>query len=110
MIQQPRSRVRSPRKQSPPRKRHLYSRVRCSIRTMAKTWKLPKCPSVDEWIKEKWCVGATEYYSATKEGSLGVCNDVGGPQGVVLNGGSPTKNRLCRVSLTWGIGRAELNP
>ena len=24
--------------------------------TIAKTWKQPKCPSVDEWIKEKWYI------------------------------------------------------
>ena len=24
--------------------------------TKAKTWKQPKCPSTDEWIKKMWCV------------------------------------------------------
>ena len=24
--------------------------------TMAKIWKLPKCPSVDEWIKQLWYI------------------------------------------------------
>ena len=24
--------------------------------TIAKTWKQPKCPSTDEWIKKMWCV------------------------------------------------------
>ena len=24
--------------------------------TIAKTWKQPKCPLTDEWIKKMWCV------------------------------------------------------
>ena len=26
------------------------------IFTRAKTWKQPKCPSTDEWIKKMWCI------------------------------------------------------
>ena len=32
----------------------------------AKTWKQPKCPSTDEWIKKMWCIYTMEYYSAIK--------------------------------------------
>jgi len=32
--------------------------------TMAKTWKQPKCPSVDEEIKRMWFIHTAEYYSA----------------------------------------------
>ena len=35
--------------------------------TIAKTWKQPKCPSVDEWIKQQWDIYTTEYYSAIKK-------------------------------------------
>ena len=31
--------------------------------TIAKTWKQPKCPSVDEWIKKMWYIYTMEYYS-----------------------------------------------
>ena len=34
--------------------------------TMARTWKQPKCPSTDEWIKKMWHIYAMEYYSAIK--------------------------------------------
>ena len=34
--------------------------------TIAKTWKQPKCPSTDEWIKKMWYIYTMEYYSATK--------------------------------------------
>ena len=33
--------------------------------TIAKTWKQPKCPSTNEWIK-MWYIYTTEYYSAIK--------------------------------------------
>ena len=29
--------------------------------TITKTWKQPKCPSVDEWIKTLWCIYTVEY-------------------------------------------------
>ena len=34
--------------------------------TTAKTWKQPKCPSTDEWIKKMWYIYMMEYYSAIK--------------------------------------------
>ena len=37
-----------------------------ALRTIAKTWKQPRCPSTDEWIKKKWYVCTVEYYSAIK--------------------------------------------
>ena len=33
--------------------------------TIARTWKQPKCPSRDEWIK-MWYIYTMEYYSAIK--------------------------------------------
>ena len=32
--------------------------------TIAKTWKQPKCPSTEEWIKKMWYTYTIEYYSA----------------------------------------------
>ena len=34
--------------------------------TIARTWKQPKCPSRDEWIKNMWYTYTMEYYSAVK--------------------------------------------
>ena len=34
--------------------------------TIAKKWKQPKCPSVDEWIKKMWYIYTMEYYSAIR--------------------------------------------
>ena len=37
---------------------------------IAKTWKQPKCPSTDEWIKKMWCIYTMEYYSAIKKNKI----------------------------------------
>ena len=34
--------------------------------TIAKTWKQPKCPSMDDWIRKMWYIYTMEYYSAIK--------------------------------------------
>ena len=33
---------------------------------IARTWKQPKCPSTEEWIKKLWYMYTMEYYSAIK--------------------------------------------
>ena len=35
--------------------------------TIAKIWKQPKCPSVDEWIKQVWDIYTLGFYSAIKK-------------------------------------------
>ena len=38
--------------------------------TIARTWKQPRCPLIDEWIKKLWCMYTTEYYSAIKRSAF----------------------------------------
>ena len=33
---------------------------------IARTWKQPRCPSADEWIRKLWNIYTMEYYSAIK--------------------------------------------
>ena len=33
---------------------------------IARTWKQPRCPSADEWIRKLWYIYTKEYYSAIK--------------------------------------------
>ena len=38
--------------------------------TIARTWKQPRCPLADEWIKKLWYIHTMEYYSATKRNAF----------------------------------------
>ena len=38
--------------------------------TIAKTWKQPKCPSTEEWIKKMCYICTMEYYSAIKNNEI----------------------------------------
>ena len=38
--------------------------------TIAKTWKQPKCPLTEEWIKYMWYVYTMEYYSAITKNKI----------------------------------------
>ena len=38
--------------------------------TIAKTWKQPRCPSADEWIRKLWYMYTMEYYPAIKKNTF----------------------------------------
>ena len=38
--------------------------------TIAKTWKQPKRPSTEEWIRKMWYIYTTGYYSAIKKNEI----------------------------------------
>ena len=39
--------------------------------TIARSFKQPKCPSTDKWIKKMWYTYTMEYYSAIKKNKIG---------------------------------------
>ena len=41
-----------------------------SLFIIAKTWKQPRCPSADEWIRKLWYIYTMEYYSAIKKNTF----------------------------------------
>jgi hypothetical protein len=53
-----------------------YSRHTCTpmfitaLFTIAKLWKLPRCPTTDEWIKKLWYTYTMEYCSATRNNGM----------------------------------------
>ena len=47
--------------------------------TITKIWKQPKCPSVDEWIKQLWDIYTMEQYLATKKETFTFCDTMDGP-------------------------------
>ena len=42
-------------------KRHMYLVVHCNTFTIPRTWKQPRCPPTDEWMKKLWYIHAEEY-------------------------------------------------
>ena len=38
--------------------------------TIARTWKQPKCPSTDEWMKKMWHIYTMEHYSAIRRNKI----------------------------------------
>ena len=38
--------------------------------TIARTWKQPKCPLADEWIRKLWYIYTMAYYSAIKKNAF----------------------------------------
>ena len=38
--------------------------------TIAKTWKQPRCPSTNGWIKKLWYIYTKQYYSAIKRNTF----------------------------------------
>ena len=41
-----------------------------ALLTTARTWKQPKCPSTEEWIRKMCCIYTMEYYSAIKNNEI----------------------------------------
>ena len=47
--------------------------------TIAKYWKQPKCPLVNEWIKKLWYIYTMEFYAAERKKELiTLCNGMDG--------------------------------
>ena len=40
------------------------------IFTIARTWKQPKCPSTEKWVKKMWYICTMEYYSVIKRNEI----------------------------------------
>ena len=41
-----------------------------ALSTIVRTWKQPRFPSTDEWIKKLWFIYIMEYYSAIKRNAF----------------------------------------
>jgi len=49
---------------------HASGMFTAALFTIAKTWKQPKCPLTDDWIKKMWHIYTMEYYSAIKKNKI----------------------------------------
>ena len=48
----------------------MYTNVHHSLFIRARTWKQPRCPSTDKWIRKLWYLYTLEYYSAIKKNTF----------------------------------------
>jgi hypothetical protein len=69
--------------------------------TIAKLWKQPRCPTIDEWIKKMWYLHTMEFYSAMKKNEIlsfaGKCMEL---ENIILSKVSQAqKTKNCMFSL-----------
>ena len=43
---------------------------KAALLTIARTWKQPRCPLADEWIRKLWYIYTMEYHSAIKNNAF----------------------------------------
>ena len=66
--------------------------------TTAKTWKQPKSPPTEEWIKKMWYIYAKEYYSAITKNEIMPCAATGmDPETVILSAINQTQKDKCHI-------------
>ena len=63
MTQQPHCWAYTPRKPEL-KETHVPPMFIAALFIIARTWKQPRCPSADEWIRKPWYLYTMEYYSA----------------------------------------------
>ena len=72
--------------------------------TIAKKWKQLKCPSVDEWIKKRWYICTTEYYSAIRKQILPFATTWMELEGIMLSEISQVeRDEYQMISLICGV-------
>ena len=72
--------------------------------TIAKKWKQPKWPSVDEWIKKMRYIYTMEYYSAVRKQILPFATTWMELEGIMLSEISQAKKDKCHmISLFCGV-------
>ena len=69
-----------------------------ALLTIAKTWKQPKCPSTDEWVKKMWYIYTMEYYLTIKKNKIMLDLEI-----VILSEVSQAEKDIYHMtSLTYG--------
>ena len=71
--------------------------------TITKIWKQPKCPTVDEWIKQLWDIYILESYSAIKKKILPFATMWMDPENIMLSEISQSEKDKYMISLICRI-------
>ena len=81
-----------------------------ALSRIAKVWKEPKSPTIDEWTKKMWYINTMEYYLAIKkEWSLAICNDLDGATWYYTKQNKSVRERQIPYDFThmWNLGTKE---
>ena len=83
----------------------MYPMFTAALFTIVRTWKQPRCPSTDEWIKKLWYIYTMEYYSAIKRNALeSVLMKWMNPQPIIQSEVSQKeKDKYCILTHIYGI-------
>ena len=78
--------------------------VIAALFTIARSWKQPKCPLTDKWIK-KWYIYTMAYYSAIKRNDIGSFVETGMDLETVIQSevSQKEKNKYCILTYICGI-------
>ena len=76
-----------------------------AVFTVARTWKQPKCPWTDEWIKKMWHIYIMEYYSVIKGNKIELFIVRWMDLETVIQSevSQKEKNKYCMVTHIYGI-------
>ena len=74
--------------------------------TIAKIWKQPKCPSIDEWIKMMWCMYTMECYTLIKKRwNLAMWDNMDGPIGYYARWNKSDRERQILYFTRWNLNK-----
>ena len=71
--------------------------------TIARTWKQPKCPLTDEWIKKMWHICTVEDYPAIKRNELFVVRWMDLESVIQCEGSQKEKSKYRMLTHIYGI-------
>ena len=82
----------------------LIHAPQCSLQhysLISKTWKQPKCPQTEEWIKKMWYM--ENYSTIKKEWNNAIYNNMDGPRDYYTKWSKSEKEKYHTISLICGI-------
>ena len=89
------------------KKTHISMFIAALI-TIARTWKKPRCPPADEWIRKLWYIHTMEYYSAIEKECIWVSsNEVDEPRACSIEWSKSERERqvLFIIAYIWSLER-----
>ena len=73
-----------------------------AVFTIARTWKQPKCPSTEAWIK-MWYVYHGIFLSHKKVWNCAICRDMDGPRDYHIAWSQKEKNQYHILTQMWNL-------